>query len=125
MSELKGRFLPIFTKRGIFPIVLCFALGILLVFLGTESDTEEVYAVSTEESISDFCSAIEGVGECRVLLSYERVGASWGNDGREVIVGIVVVCEGGNSDSVRRRLTEALSSLYGIGTNRIRVEKMK
>ena len=125
-SELKGKLSGFFNKRGVLPAALCLALGVLLVFLGMGGGEESTYvAADTEESISAICSAMEGVGECRVIVSYGREGASWGNEGREVITGIIVVCEGGNSDTVKRRVTEALSSLYGIGTNRIKVEKMK
>lgn len=125
-SELKGKLSGLFGKRGVLPAVLCLALGILLVFLGAGGEEESAsVSVDTEESISAICSAMEGVGECRVIVSYGREGASWGNEGREVITGIVVVCEGGSSDAVKRRVTEALSSLYGIGTNRIKVEKMR
>ena len=122
---MKDKFLGIFKKRGMLPVMLCLALGILLVFLGTEGDGSAAVTAGTEESISAILSEMEGVGECRVLISYETEGASWGSAGREVVSGIVVVCEGGSSDAVKRRLTEALSSLYGIGTNRIKVEKLR
>ena len=108
--------------RGMLTVALLFGLGILLIFFGMGESGTEAAAVGTEESIEAVCSAIEGVGGCRVLISYERDGIR-GSE-REVIVGIAVVCEGGDSDSVRRRVTEVLSSLYGIGTNRIRVEKL-
>ncbi len=115
----------ILGARGVTAVALLFGLGILLIFLGSSGSGESVSdEVSTEESIEAICSLVEGVGECRVLISYGREGGSWGTDGREVIEGIVVVCEGGDSDGVRKRVTELLSSLYGIGTNRIRVEKL-
>ena len=122
---MKDKFLGIFKKRGMLPVMLCLALGIMLIFLGTEEDGGTAVAAGTEDSIAAILSEIDGVGECRVLISYETAGASWGSSGREVISGIVVVCEGGSSDAVKRRVTEALSSLYGIGTNRIKVEKLR
>ena len=66
--------------------------------------------------IERICASVDGVGECRVLLSF-------GEDG-ESVVAVAVICEGGDSLDVRHRLTELLSSFYGIGYNRICVEKM-
>lgn len=67
--------------------------------------------------IEELCSATYGVGECRVLLSYAEDG--------ERVVAVAVVCEGADSIEVRQRLTELLSSFYGIGYNRISIERLK
>ncbi len=115
----------IFAARGMLAVVLILGLGILLIFLGSAEGGESEGVMSTEESIEKICSSIEGVGECRVLVSYKTEAGAFGSGGGEVIVGIAVVCEGGGSDNVRRRVTEVLSGLYGIGANRIRVEKLK
>ncbi|MEA4911618.1 MAG: hypothetical protein VB092_03265 [Oscillospiraceae bacterium] len=40
------------------------------------------------------------------------------------VQGVVIVCEGGGSAAVREKVTEAVSVLCGIGTNRISVSKM-
>ncbi|MBQ7363028.1 MAG: hypothetical protein IJW48_05805 [Clostridia bacterium] len=122
----KSGSLGIFGTKGMLAVALMFGLGVLLIFFGMSDTKESATAeVSTEESIETICSAIEGVGECRVLISYEREGGTFGTSEREVIKGIIVVCEGGSSDKVRQRVTDALSSLYGIGANRIRVEQLR
>ena len=37
------------------------------------------------------------------------------------VLGVTVVCDGGDNATVRARLTEMLSALFGIGSNRIAV----
>ena len=113
MNFLNSGFLGFLKKKGgLWILVLAVSVGLfLLVYVsGSEQD------VSDETSeISELCSSVEGVGECRVMITYE---------GGEP-VGIVVVCRGGDSVQVRHRLYEMLSALYGIGANRISIEKMK
>ena len=99
-------------KGGLWVLVFAVSIGLfLLVFF---SGNNEVAQTDTTE-IGRLCSSVEGVGECRVMITYE--------EGEPV--GIVVVCQGGDSVQVRHRLYEMLSALYGIGANRISVEKMK
>lgn len=105
-------------------LVLLFAVvGLLLLVLGgviSRGGTGADEGVATENDpvreIEQLCASVEGVGECRVALSYAA-------DGRTVS-SVAVVCEGGDSITVRHRLTEMLSSFYGIGYHRVSVEKM-
>jgi hypothetical protein len=61
------------------------------------------------------------VGECKVYLYYSENDKK--ND-TEKIESVIVVCEGADSVDVRLRLTKMLSSFFGIGSNRVRIEKM-
>lgn len=105
-------------------LVLVFtAVGLLLLVLGgvisrgtTDTDGAATAETDPAREIEEICKSVEGVGECRVILSYSA-------DGRTV-TSVAVVCEGGDSITVRHRLTEMLSSFYGIGYHRISVEKM-
>ena len=119
--------------KGLFssPAVLAFlsvlGLGVLLLFLGTGSEKSVVASVAeggAEQEIAAFCSAIEGVGECRVFVTYEEKSLGYGRGTEKTVLGIAVVCTGGDSDSVKERVSRVVSSVYGIGTNRIRVEKL-
>jgi len=60
--------------------------------------------------IADFLGGMEGVGEVRVLLSAE---------------GAVVICEGAEDSAVRLSVTNAVSVYTGLGSDKIRVMKMK
>ncbi len=109
--------------RGRRWVLLLAVVGILLLLVGgalsrgvgTTVD-KGVVEDDPARKIEELCEGIEGVGECRVALSYAA-------DGRTV-TSVAVVCEGGDSITVRHRLTEMLSSFYGIGYHRVSVEKM-
>lgn len=89
------------------------AILILIVFLLFPG--EEKRAEGTDE-LTELCSEIEGVGECRVSVSYKNGG--------EEVYAVAIVCEGADDPYVRARLVELFSSLYGIGANRISVLKI-
>lgn len=97
------------------------ALGLLLALLGSGSGETNSASVSDDERVAELCSRIEGVGECYAYLHVSE--GDYGSEGG--IAGITVVCEGGDSAAVRERLSSMLSSLFGIGSNRIRVEKLE
>lgn len=60
--------------------------------------------------IAAFLAEMEGVGEARVLLSSE---------------GAVVICDGAEDSAVRLYVTNAVSAYTGLGSDKIRVMKMK
>ncbi len=92
-------------------------LGVILILLGSRGaqDTEPQDTLGLEESLAEMCSATEGVGKCRVMITY--------TDGGEVYA-VAVVCEGADSSEVRARVVKLVGSLFGIGANRISVLKI-
>lgn len=74
-------------------------------------------AEGLEARLADMCSEIDGVGECRVMITYSEDGES--------VYAVAVLCDGGDSVAVRERITELMVSLFGIGSNRISVLKIK
>ena len=118
----KGFLKYVKEKKDVMKIVIVLALGLILLFLGGRSEeTISETAAGAEERISAACAGIEGVGECRVYLYYSQ--NSKGGSADEV-ESVIVVCEGADSVDVRLRLTEMLTSFFGIGANRVRIEKM-
>lgn len=108
-------------KKDVTKVALVIALGLILIFLGGRKDTPvSEDADGIEERIAAACSEVEGVGECEVFLYFAP-----GDSREEQVVSVIVVCEGADSAEVRLCLTSMLSSFFGIGTNRIRIEKMK
>ena len=91
-------------------------LGVVLLAVGVlgQGESERVDAAQDGE-LSSMCSSLVGVGECRVMVTYD--------DGGEVYA-VAVLCEGAESDVVKGRIYELVGSLYGIGTNRIAVLKL-
>ena len=108
-------FLRRITENG--RLAACLALlvlGILLLAFGGFGGAS-AEAVSDGEELRELCSRVEGVGDCRVMLKH--------SDGGEV-VSVAVLCDGAESISVRASLSELISELYGIGTNRITILKL-
>lgn len=119
----KGFLKYIKEKKDVTKVAIVLALGLILIFLGGRSDnTTSKTEISAEERIATACSGVEGVGECRVYLYYSDSDKR--ND-TEKIESVIVVCEGADSVEVRLRLTKMLSAFFGIGSNRVRIEKMK
>lgn len=110
----------------------------------------EAYRVALEERICHICARVEGVGQVYAVVNlaggYEYVYASdikttsggvsnqhiivgSGNDERVVyltqrvpeILGIGVVCGGGNEPRVQNEVTSLLSAAFGVGSNKIYV----
>ena len=90
-------------------------IGVLLLIVCAGFDGEKEETVDEEVRIAEMCSMTEGVGECRVMLTYDSEGR---------VTAVAVLCEGADRAEVRRRITDMLTSLYGIGTNRISVLKI-
>jgi hypothetical protein len=113
-------------------------VGLLLLCLSAFGGGEEEsggvslaeYKLQLEEEIGELCRSVEGVGKCRVTVSFER-GEELTYRGSVLIesrpprpLGVCVVCQGGESDEVKARLVEMLSALFDIGKNRISVQKL-
>lgn len=103
------------SKR--FPIVIIILLATLMIFLGSldigkQSDKE----VELEERIAEMCSLTDGVGDCRVMITYTPDGE---------VYAALVLCDGADSVLVRDKLTSMMCSLFGIGANRVEILKIK
>lgn len=101
-------------------MVLALALVLMLLPSGKKSGSQPSQGSELESSgipldtessrIAEFLSSMEGVGEAEVLLSTE---------------GAVVICQGAESSTVRLCVTNAVSVYTGLGSDKIRVIKMK
>lgn len=112
--------------------------GVLLImassFVGRGIDEPkselDTYKRELEEELEDMCSRIEGVGKCRVTVSFSE-GERREYQGSELkcvippkVLGVTVICDGADSASVRAAVTDMMSSLFDIGKNRICVLKL-
>jgi len=93
-------------------------LGLLLILLSGFATEEKADASSEEERVAEMCSLIDGVGECRVMMTYKN-----GRDEGEVYA-VLVLCEGGESVFVREKITSLFCSLYGIGSHRVEIQTL-
>lgn len=109
-------------KKDVMKIALVLALGLLLIFIGSKDRTKTESGEELEERVASICEAIDGVGECKVMIYYKNEAYSRSDE--KTVDSVVIVCRGADSVEIRKSLTEMLSSLFGIGANRIRIEKM-
>ena len=109
---LRGRRLVFF--------ILVAVLAVFLIFYGMREEKSEsqLTGSDTEKRVEELCSSVAGVGECRVMLTFEN-GA---DDGR--VYSVVVVCEGADEVRVRREIKALVTTLFGIGSNRVSVVKL-
>ncbi len=119
--------------------LLCLAALLLLFSLGQNSKTPEstsenslsAYKAELEAELSKMCSSIKGVGKCYVYVTFEKGAENSYKGGVLVeskppkVLGVSIVCKGGDSASVRRELTELFTSVFDIGSNRVKISKLK
>ncbi len=106
------------ARGGVRRAVPFFAIGVLLIALGgffKVGNVVQKEGASLEERMGVLCSLAEGVGECRVMITYEPDG--------ETVYAVAVICDGGESTEVRAKIVDMCASLFGIGTNRVTVLK--
>ena len=92
--------------------ILILLIGVLLLCL-PRSDAPSGSS-DEEERVANLCSAIEGVGECSVLLNIKE----------GEVISAAVLCRGADSPTVEANIKKLISSLYGIGYNKVTVLKL-
>ncbi len=104
-------------KKNIWLIALL-ALGLALILLsGLGSADGKAETAGTEQRAAEMCSLMEGVGECRVMMTFYPE-----DDSR--VYAVLVLCDGADSLAVRDRITSLFCSLYGIGAHRVEIQKL-
>ncbi|MBQ8689515.1 MAG: hypothetical protein IJ515_04040 [Clostridia bacterium] len=120
-------------------IILLLAVGLLLLTLSScpEKETEEAvektleeYKAELEDELESACSMVGGVGKCRVIVTFER-GTENSYKGSQLleskpprVMGVSVICQGADSASVRSEITEMMTALFDIGSNRVAILKL-
>lgn len=92
------------------------ALGVVFILLGSGVEVAQP-TVDEESRVSEMCSLMDGVGECRVMMTY-----SPDDDSR--VYAVLVLCEGADSITVREKITSLFCSLYGIGSHRVEIQRL-
>lgn len=128
LKSRKGRILALLFALG--AAVLVFSL---FASSGEAADgeiTSQTYEKELEERLAALCSDVDGAGKCRVMISFSE-GERREYKGGELIYstpprvqGVTVLCRGADSASVRAAISDLVSALYGIGSNRICVLKL-
>ncbi len=95
------------------------------------AETLERYESRLEQRLSDILSEIEGVGNVRVMVTLdtsEQTEYGRSADMRLSVTapkvrGVIVVCDGGDSVTVREKVVNAVSGVFGINTLHISVSR--
>ncbi|MBQ1260640.1 MAG: hypothetical protein IIX96_01345 [Clostridia bacterium] len=112
-EELKGLFK---NKKLIIISVFAVILGLLLLGGGK---TEKAATDTKEAQLEQFLESIKGVGECKVIITYKSDSSYYSK--KEEVYAVAVCCRGATRKGIEAQITELVSSLYGIGTNRVKV----
>ena len=124
-------------KRAI--LAACALFGILIAIAFSQPAQEKSnsdltlseYKSQLENELSKMCSSVRGVGKCLVTVSFsegeslEYKGSSLVGSKPPKVLGVCVICEGADKESVRASVSECMRSLFDIGANRISIMKMK
>ena len=116
-------------------LALILLLSILSLSASNETDESNVglseYGAMLEDELEELCASIDGVGRCKVYLSFESGEENLYKGGVLIetrpprVLGVSVVCEGGGKSFVQSELIDLFTSLFGIGANRVKISKLK
>lgn len=112
---------------GSWKIAAVIALGLLLIVFSSFGGhkSTEVADDEVEAKIEEMCRSLVGVGECRVMVTYSSEGTRYGSSSVRSVESVAIVCKGADRAAVRSELVSMISALYGIGSNRIFISRMK
>ncbi|MCD7796631.1 MAG: hypothetical protein LUG95_03175 [Clostridiales bacterium] len=156
--------IKIIVAVGLIGILL---IGVLDMFSNASKDIDddtvqtvssEDYADEIEQKLTEIISSINGVGECKIMVTLENSSENVyatdvqsdsdtdssstseeyviydsNNDEEPVllkeyypkILGVTIVCSGGDDVVIKETVTDTVTSLFNISTNRVSVSKIK
>lgn len=116
-------------------IILFIALGGL--FGGDATETKDGYSraelseyeKTLENRLTDILSEIEGIGQVRVMVTLDTAEETEYGKNEDMLIslrtpqvrGVIVVCNGGGNATIREKVVNAVSGVFGISTTRISV----
>ena len=117
-------------KKGKIYIIILFAVGAILIILGsvvrtgeTADDSYGDYVDILEEKLESFLLDVKGITKAEVIISTE-----YKNDGDKTTIqikGAVVACTNGDNDKTKEEITEIVSKFLGIGANKVKITGIK
>lgn len=93
-------------------LLLIIPVALLLIVIGSGEDTTT--EPNQDGQLAELCSSVDGVGECRVMVTYR--------DGE--VYAVAIICEGAENPKTRERLLDIITSIYGIGSNRVTIQRL-
>ena len=93
-------------------------------FLPPQETTVE--SVTLETQIEDLCNSLEGVSNAKVMITYRSVPTATffsTDQQKDEILGIAVLCNGGDNPYVQLSIHRLLETLFQISSTQITVSK--
>ncbi len=129
------------SKKGILLLCVIGLIGLIFVLIPTQNNSDggisnggqtlPEYKAELEGELVNMCERVSGVGRCRVMVTFERgeentyKGSLLTESKPPRVLGVTVICTGGDSQSVKGALTEMLCALFDIGANRVAIMKLE
>ena len=114
-------------KKWFVPLILILMFLIALTSVAEFAPSKrEESELSTVEQLEILCNSVNGVQNAKVMITYEAIPVSgWGSSSsnQEKILGIAIVCDGGDDPDVQLTLHKMIEALFGISSTRITVSQ--
>lgn len=117
-------------------IMIMIALGGIFGGSAKKADTSVKYDLSVyerelEDRLANILSEIEGVGDINVMITLDTSEKTEYGKNSDMLLsvtapkvrGVIVVCDGGDSITVKEKVTDAVKGIFGINTAHISVTK--
>lgn len=120
---MSGLFSDLAKKKWFVPLLLFVIFLIALSSLGKRETTVET-ALSTEERLAALCNSVKGVSDAEVMITYETTATETflgRTDTGQSILGVAVVCNGGDDPAIQVVLHELIRSLFSLPSTKISV----
>ncbi len=111
MKMKNGEIMRRLSKGRLWTAVAAMALGIILLVIAASGSGGEAFdgASLIEAKLARLCERVDGVSEVTVAASLDG----------DRLLGVGIVCVGGDDPRIRRELTELIAVACDIGSNKI------
>ena len=97
-------------RKSFWFIAAALILGIILMISGRGEGFQT--GDRTEARLKSLCDDVRGVSDVYVMVTYDR---------DDKVIGVAVVCSGGDNAEIRLKLTNMICALFGIGADSVSI----
>ncbi len=117
--------MTVFLKKHrsmIKPVLIALVGVMLLLFASGGASEGDVEEDALTRQVREFLEDVDGVGECRVIISYEYEDSGYFSSGENTRVkAVAVACRGAKKVEVRKKISDIICTVFDIGANRVSV----
>lgn len=121
----KGSKYIVYILIGLLVLVMCIPTGSKTNIIS--EDESSVSEGELERQLENVLSAMEGVGEVKVMITKQGSSESvfGAQTSGEKVCGVVVVAEGAGSPTINSQISETVKALFSIDVHKISIVKMR